>query len=76
MPSPTGESVLGLYADSKSTKGEGPPAKTRYSAFPGFAGDNLLYCLRKKLRFEPDPLKSCSDDNTNTIIGDVSDNGR
>lgn len=38
MSSPTRESVLGLYADSKSAKGEGHPAKTRHSAFPGFSG--------------------------------------
>lgn len=78
MSSPTRESVLGLYADFKSAKGEGHPAKTRHSAFPGFVGhkSNLLYYLRKKLRFEPDLLKSCSDDNTNTGIGDVGDDGR
>jgi len=39
MPSPTRESILGLYNDSKSTKGEAQPTKARYSAFPGFAGE-------------------------------------
>lgn len=39
MPSPTRESVLGLYTDSETTKGEAQPTKARYPAFPGFAGE-------------------------------------
>lgn len=44
MPSPTRESVLGLYADCKSTKGEGHLAKTGYFLFPSFAGDYSAIC--------------------------------
>ncbi|RMC05041.1 hypothetical protein DUI87_18222 [Hirundo rustica rustica] len=36
----------------------------------------FAYYLRKKLRFEPDLLKSCTADNTDTGIGDVGDDGR
>lgn len=78
MPSPTRESVLGLYVDCKSTKGEGHLAKTGYFLFPSFAGDYSAICytaLGKKLRFVPDLLKSCSDD-IKTGVGVVDDNGR
>lgn len=79
MPSPTRESVLGLYADSEFTKGEAQPTKARYSAFLGFAGELGPVCitaLGKNLSFEPDLVKSYSNDNANTNISDAGDGGR
>lgn len=80
LPSTSRESDLGLYANSESTKGElwpnmaTPGKEYVFLHFAGELGPIFHYWIRKKLTFDPDLVKSYSN-NIHTTFDNLSYHG-
>lgn len=80
LPSTSRETDLGLYANSEFPKGELWPSKATpgkeyvFLHFAGQPGPIFYYCIRRKLTFDPDLVKSYHN-NVHTTFDNLSDHG-